>query len=293
MLLHIHSPDKVDSLTFMDKVHSLTTMDKVDLLIIKDKVDSLSIWDNCLNNLNSLNTLNNLNSLNSLNSLNTLNNFNNWHYSQLKVRCDVVPGNPDCRRCIGRKRPCEIVEPKRTRAKKADKAQQKMADMESKIQSLEQQLAEAKAEKAALQHEIDLSNNLSHSTPFTQTPFSSFQAPIQHPDYSTEAALGSYNLRAPHALENHDTLSPRPATFSYDNQSPNLYQHHLPAVAARYPTGQMSGSGVGDSVHLPAVAARSDTGPSLSSNVTNSGHAEDNEESLQASISDHQAKLEH
>ena len=181
----------------------------------------------------------------------------------LKVRCDVVPGNPNCRRCLKRNRTCEMIEPKRKRAKKTEKAEQKISDLESRIHSLTQELAVAKAEILNGDgHSTFASNDLSHSTKFTHTPFPGYQAPIQYLNHARDPH-GLYNLRASHAFEDHGTLSHKRMAFSYANQSPNTYQPLVPAEVVPYSAGQMDVNPYTMTVATPAAPDLRQTGNSV------------------------------
>ena len=163
---------------------------------------------------------------------------------QLKVRCDAVLGNSQCGRCIQAKQPCEIIEPKRKRAKKADKTQQKTAALEKRvaaienlIDSLTQKLTNVKIELTDVKKELadvkagaaaDLNenrhsdfelNSSSQSTSFTHSPFLDHPAPMQYSSYASDP-YGLYNHGTPHGFEDHNTLSRDPMAFNYENQPP-------------------------------------------------------------------------
>ena len=158
----------------------------------------------------------------------------------LKVRCDVAEGQVNCKRCLQRNRTCEMIEPKKKRAKKTDKAEEKFSELENRIQRLTQELSDAKAEILNANGPSNLgSDSLSPSTTFTDTAaFPSYQAPIQYPDYARRP-YALYNFRAPHAFEDQDTSSRKRMRLSYESHPPSTYQPPVPADVARYSVGQM------------------------------------------------------
>ena len=177
------------------------------------------------------------------------------HCRRLKVRCVVVLGNVDCKRCLQKHQTCQMIEPKRKRAKKADKVEQKIADLESRIHGLTQDLADTKAELSNENSHLDLGlNNLSHSAKLTHIPIRRYQASLQYPQY-TRDPYEQYGFRAPHALEDHDTLSRKRMPLSYENQSPNTCQPLVPAEVARYSVGQMDENPHTMGVGTPAAPA--------------------------------------
>ena len=179
------------------------------------------------------------------------------HCRSLKVRCLEVAGSPSCQKCLDTNQVCEMIEPKRKKAKKPDKAEREILDLQDQIHNLTQELAiKTEALKRHGYSDAEL-NNLSHPTQFTHTHLPNYQVPIPYHSHAGDHH-GLNSLQAPHTFEAHHTLlGHKRTTLSHENQSPNTHQPPPPAQVAHNSAGQVDANS-----HTMAPTTPAASGPS-------------------------------